>query len=130
MAIEQTRVIGFGAYSRQTKVLDQTRKGALESLVARGFLGRMLGLLPIGDSCLRCPMNVRLVSDISVLVIRPVVPGECEPNSTRCEIDDPTGVAEVRCLWTGCTAGFSDQRAPGLVTLLGRWPRSWSSSSV
>jgi len=37
--MEQTRVIGVGAYSRQTKVLDQTRKGAIEGLVARGFFG-------------------------------------------------------------------------------------------
>ena len=30
--------------------------------------------------------------------------------------------SEVRCLWTGCTPGFSDQRAPGLVTLFGSCP--------
>ena len=94
MAIEQTRVIGLGAYSRQTKVLDQTRKGALEGLVAHGFLGRMLGLSSVGDRGLRCSMNVRLVPDITVLVVRPVVPGECEPPSTPCEVDDPAGVVE------------------------------------
>ena len=36
MAIEQTRVIVVGAYSRQTKVLDQTRKSTLEGLVPFG----------------------------------------------------------------------------------------------
>ena len=75
MAIEQTRVIGVGAYSRQTKVLDQTRKGAIEGLVARGFFGCVLGLPSVGDRGLRGSMDMWLVPDISVLVVRPVVPG-------------------------------------------------------
>ena len=45
MAIEQTRMIGIGSYSGQSKVFDQARKRALESLVARRFLGRG-GFLP------------------------------------------------------------------------------------
>ena len=97
MAIEQTRFIGFGAYSGQSKVFDQARQRTLEGLVARRFVGRVLGLSPGEDGGLRSAVNVRLVADVPVLVVRPVVPG---------------------------------QRAPGLVTRLGSWPRSRSSSSV
>ena len=94
MAIEQTWVTGGSGHSRQTIVRDQTRKSALEGLVPGSFFGRVLRLPSVGDRCLRCSMNVRSVSDISVLVIRPVVPGECERRSTSCQVDDPAGVVE------------------------------------
>ena len=60
MAIEQTRVIGVGVYSRQIKVLDQTRKGALEGLVAGRFF-RLFGPSTWGRPGVEAMIGTRIV---------------------------------------------------------------------
>ena len=51
----------------------------LEGLVTPCFLGLMLRPLAGKDCTLRCPMNVRLEPDASVLVSRSVVAGKYNP---------------------------------------------------
>ena len=79
-------MIGIGSYSGQSKVFDQARKRAFESLVARRFLGRVFRLPSGEDGGLRSVMDVRLVADLPVLVAWPVVPSQCEPRPPWREI--------------------------------------------
>ena len=85
-------MIGLGEYTREAKVFDQTRKGTLARLVPRGFFGRVLWPPADSDGGLRGAMNVRLVTDGSMLVAWPIVPGEREPWPTRWQVDDATRV--------------------------------------
>ena len=49
MAMEQTRMIGTGSHTGQSKVLDQARKRSAEGLVSRRLLGPVLRLPPGED---------------------------------------------------------------------------------
>lgn len=93
--MEQTRMIGASSYTGQSKVLDQARKRAIERLVARRLLGRVLQLPPGEDGRLRSAMDVRLVADLPVVVARPVVPGEGGPRGPKRKMDDPARVAQL-----------------------------------
>lgn len=95
MAIEQTRMIGAGSYTGQSKTLDQARKRTAERLVARRLLGRVLRLSPGEDGGRSSAMDVRLVADFPVLVARPVVPGPNDPQCPGRKMDEPARVAEL-----------------------------------
>ena len=95
MDIEQIRVIGCGAYSRKPKVFDQTCESTLQCLASRCFLGLMFRPYSSNDSGLCSPMNVRFVPDVTVLVVRPVLPGLCEVWPAWREIHDPARITWI-----------------------------------
>ena len=70
--MEQTRVIGVGAYSRQTKILDQTRKSTLsrDSTTPTFSVAIDTGRYMVGWACLGPPLRARRVPANSISLVR------------------------------------------------------------